>query len=123
MHVMAPRETWTDERLDDFRAETRSEFTAVRAEMREGFARIEKRFDEVDQRFEKIDERFEKIDQRFEKSDERFQGIGAEFVAVRREMKEGFESQTRMMVYGIVATCASIVAGFGAVAGIVAAAI
>jgi DNA anti-recombination protein RmuC len=46
--------SWTDERMDDFAAETR------------------RRFDRVDERFDKVDERFDKIDRRFERMDERF---------------------------------------------------
>lgn len=98
MAVMMARESWTDERLDDLRAETRREFIAVRTELQAGFDRVDKKLDKIDERFEKIDERFEKVDERF-------------------------ESQTRMMLYGILGTCASIVAGFGAVAGLVAATI
>lgn len=37
MVVMAPREKWTDERLDDLNAKVDD----VRTEMREGFARID----------------------------------------------------------------------------------
>jgi hypothetical protein len=37
MAVMVPREKWTDERLDDLNAKVDD----VRAEMREGFARID----------------------------------------------------------------------------------
>ena len=37
MVVMTPRETWTDERLDDFKAS------------------VNQRFDEVDKRFDRID--------------------------------------------------------------------
>ena len=42
------RESWTDERLDDFR-------------------------DEVNRRFNKVDERFDKFEERFGKLEERFQ--------------------------------------------------
>lgn len=53
------RESWTDKRLDDLndkvdridadlralRVETRTEFTALRGEMKDGFDRIDERFD------------------------------------------------------------------------------
>ena len=73
------RETWTDKRLDEFRVdvdhrfdrvedqvrdlrgETRTEFIAMRGEMKDGFERMDRRFEKVDQRFEKIDERFESL--------------------------------------------------------------
>jgi archaellum component FlaC len=98
MAVMMARESWTDARLDDLRAEMRREFIAVRAEVQAGFDRVDKKLDKIDERFAQIDERFGKIDERF-------------------------ESQTRMLLYGILGTCASIVAGFGAVVGLVAATI
>jgi tetrahydromethanopterin S-methyltransferase subunit G len=48
MIMEAMRESWTDERLDDFRGETA------------------RRFDEVDKRFDKIDARFDRIDKRLD---------------------------------------------------------
>jgi hypothetical protein len=39
MAVMA-RETWTDERLDDFRAERKAEFQRLRADMDKGFEEV-----------------------------------------------------------------------------------
>jgi hypothetical protein len=42
------RESWTDERLDDFRGE------------------VNRRFDVVDRRFDRVDERFDRVDERFE---------------------------------------------------------
>lgn len=57
----AMRESWTDERLDDFRAET-----ARRLD------KLDARFDKVDARLEKVDERFDKVDERFERMEARF---------------------------------------------------
>jgi hypothetical protein len=44
MVVMAPRETWTDERLDEFKAS------------------VNQRFDEVDRRFDELDKRLDRMD-------------------------------------------------------------
>jgi DNA anti-recombination protein RmuC len=65
MVVMTPRETWTDERLDEFKAS------------------VNQRFDEVDKRFDQVDKRFEQVDKRFEQVDDRFNRVEA-------QMKEGF---------------------------------
>ena len=54
MHVMA-RESWTDERLDEFRK------------------RIDERFDRVDERFNEVDARLGKMEERFHKNDRRFE--------------------------------------------------
>jgi hypothetical protein len=43
MHVMTPRESWTDERLDEFKEE------------------INGRFDKVEARFDKLEARFDKL--------------------------------------------------------------
>jgi chaperonin cofactor prefoldin len=73
----AMRESWTDARLDDFRAETArrsdelgrridngfnrmsAETAALRKEMNERFEAVDKRFESVDRRFEAVDRRFE----------------------------------------------------------------
>ena len=41
--VMTPRETWTDERLDEFKAS------------------VNQRFDEVDRRFDQVDKRLDRM--------------------------------------------------------------
>jgi len=76
MAVMMPREKWTDERLDDLNKKVDSGFAATRAEMREGFTRVdadirELRGDlnrdvgglrsEMNARFDKMNERFEAL--------------------------------------------------------------
>jgi hypothetical protein len=43
MHLM--RESWTDERLDDFRAETARRFDTLERKMESGFARVDGRID------------------------------------------------------------------------------
>ena len=50
------RQSWTDDRLDDFRGEVNRRFDEVN-----------RRFDEVDKRFEAVDKRFEAVDKRFER--------------------------------------------------------
>lgn len=72
----AVREKWTDERLDDLnakvdrgferidadlralRVETRTEFVALRGEMKAGFDRVDARFERMEER---MDERFEAL--------------------------------------------------------------
>jgi archaellum component FlaC len=91
----AMTERWSDGRMDDLnakvdrvdgdvralRVEMRTEFGAVRSEMREGFDRIERRFEKVDERFEQVDERFEKVDKRFEGINARFERLDARLLA------------------------------------------
>jgi hypothetical protein len=60
------RESWTDERLDDFRAE------------------VNRRFDGVDRRFDGVDRRFDAVDHRFDR-------VEGEIRDLRLDMKAGFE--------------------------------
>ena len=69
----AMRQSWTDDRLDDFRAETQRRF-----------AEVDRRFDEVDRRFDKVDERFDKVQ--------------AEIKDLGREMNARFDSLQRVML-------------------------
>lgn len=68
----AMRQSWTDERLDDFRED------------------VGRRFDEVDRRFEEVDRRFDKVDERMEagfaRMDAKFDAINAKFDALMRAL-------------------------------------
>jgi hypothetical protein len=67
--VMMPREKWTDERLDDLNLKVDRGFEETKAEMREGFARVDGEIkglrQEMDARFDSMDARFDKIDASF----------------------------------------------------------
>jgi archaellum component FlaC len=65
MVVMAPRETWTDERLDEFKAS------------------VNQRFDEVDRRFDQVDRRFDRIENQFAE-------VKVEIRELRQTMIHGF---------------------------------
>lgn len=84
MHVFM-RESWTDERLDDFAK------------------RIDERFDRVDERFEEVDRRFEQVDKRFERVEKRLDQIA-----------DSVESMQRTMVIGVIALFSAYAAGFAA---------
>ncbi|MGN6588478.1 MAG: hypothetical protein ACTHKT_13575 [Solirubrobacterales bacterium] len=53
MAVMA-RETWTDERLDDFKESVNQRFDQVEKRMDERFEQVDKRFDRVERSIEDI---------------------------------------------------------------------
>lgn len=74
MHLM--RESWTDDRLDDLNtkvdcgfAETKDEFTMLRADMKEEFTAVRA---EIRADFERVDQRFERLEERL---DDRFDGL------------------------------------------------
>ncbi len=52
-----PRESWTDERLDEFGK------------------RMDDRFDRVDERFNEVDARIRQVDSRFDKMDDRLESM------------------------------------------------
>jgi tetrahydromethanopterin S-methyltransferase subunit G len=56
MHVMV-RESWTDQRLDEFGK------------------RVDERFDRVDQRFNEVDAKFKDVDKRLDKIDSRLESM------------------------------------------------
>ncbi len=96
LHVTmeAMRQSWTDDRLDD-----------LNVKVDRGFAQVDKQFEAVDKRFEQVDKRFDEIDRRFEK-------VNDEFVAVRREMKEGFETLHRAIIQVLITMVTFMAAGF-----------
>jgi predicted nuclease with TOPRIM domain len=59
--AVAMRESWTDERLDDFRGETARRFDEV-----------ERRFDRVDDRLDRFEDRFDRVDDQFDRVNDRF---------------------------------------------------
>jgi archaellum component FlaC len=78
----AMRESWTDERLDDFRVETARRLDGLDSKLEkidERFEQIDARFDKVDAKFERLearfDAKFDKIDARFERLEERLEAL------------------------------------------------
>jgi len=110
--ILVPRElARLPAEFEEFRAEARREFDAIRQEMRSGFARVDERFARVDERFAQVDrefvsvrqemrEGFARVDERFARVDERFAQVDRKFVSVRQEMREGFEAVRREMREG-----------------------
>jgi chromosome segregation ATPase len=61
MVVMAPREKWTDERLDDLNKKVDDGFARVDGEIKDLRQEMNARFDQVDARFDKIDASFQAL--------------------------------------------------------------
>ena len=104
--ILVPRElARLPAEFEEFRAETRREFDAIRQEMRSGFARVDEQFARVNEQFARVDERFARVDEQFARVDEQFARVDERFVQVteriaqaereieslRAEMREGFE--------------------------------
>lgn len=81
------RDSWTDERLDDFRGE------------------VNRRFDKVDRRFDEVNGRFDKVD---DEMNRRFDEAGGEMKQLRSTM----DSMQRTMVLtggGIIAALIGVI--------------
>ena len=59
MNVM--RQSWTDERLDDFQADVGRRFDRVDCEIRDIRLEMKAGFEQVDKRFEKVNGQFERM--------------------------------------------------------------
>ena len=81
---MYMRESWTDERLDDFRAD------------------VDRRFDAVDARFDRLET----------KVDANHREVKAEIAELRGEMTSGFERLYRTMLFLGAGAMTTIVVGF-----------
>ncbi|HWN72446.1 MAG TPA: hypothetical protein VNN15_01410 [Solirubrobacterales bacterium] len=81
------RETWTDERIDDFKENVNERFDGVEK-------RMDQRFDHVDREFQRVDKRFEQVDKRFDqverKMSEGFAHVEGEIKEMRQTMNHGF---------------------------------
>jgi hypothetical protein len=113
--ILVPRElARLPAEFEEFRAEVRREFDAIRQEMRSGFARVDEQFARVNEQFARVDERFARVDEQFARVDEQFARVDERFVQVteriaqaereieslRAEMREGFEAVRREMREG-----------------------
>jgi hypothetical protein len=57
MYLM--RESWTDERLDDFRDEVNRRFDKFEGEVDKKFDKVDKRFDNVDHELNRVNDRLD----------------------------------------------------------------
>lgn len=84
------RESWTDERLDDFRGE------------------VNRRFDEVDRQFGKVDQQFGKVDQRFDKVD-----------AELHRVNDRLDGLHKILIFTALSLMSATLAGYGALIALV----
>jgi len=87
----AVRQSWTDDRLDEFGK------------------RVDERFDRVDRRFDEVDRRFDRVDKRFDRMEAGFNRIDARL-----------DGMQRATAHGVIALSAAMVAGFAGVMGLIA---
>jgi chromosome segregation ATPase len=89
--MMNPRETWTDQRLDD-----------LNKKVGEGFAK-------VDESFKQVDERFRQVDQRFDRVEGDMRELRGEMNELKREMNGRFDSLNRTLIIATAGGNAAII--------------
>lgn len=92
---MTMRESWTDERLDDFR-------------------------DRVDQRFDEVDRRFDDVDRRLDKVEGEVKELRREWNVKFERIDARLDSIQRSMALGAVTLAGSMLAGFAAISTLIA---
>jgi hypothetical protein len=91
MAVMMPREKWTDDRLDDLNKKVDDGFAETKAEMREGFARVDAQIARLDGDIKELRrDTTNQIDGLRGEMNERFNSVDARFDSVNRNMIAGF---------------------------------
>ncbi|MBK5219032.1 MAG: hypothetical protein JJE35_04505 [Thermoleophilia bacterium] len=85
------RQSWTDERLDEFGK------------------RMDERFDHVDRRSEDVDRRFGEVNQRLDRIDAR---LGCELPRIH----DRIDSLGRAIIFGSITLSSAMIAGFVAIA-------
>ncbi len=96
-NMEAMRQSWTDDRLDDFRGE------------------VNRRFDEVDRRFEAVDKRFEAVDKRFDRVDQRFDDLSRQMNARFDAVQGTIVQLQRTMFQAAVAVVVALLTGAAAI--------
>jgi DNA anti-recombination protein RmuC len=91
------RESWTDERLDEFSTHVDRRFDAVE----QRFDAVDQRFDAVEQRFDAVDKRLDRIEDRIEQGFARFDGR--------------LDAIQRSMFHGVIVLTGGMLAGFGGI--------
>ena len=76
--------SWTDERLDDFAAETARRFDSLEVRVNERFDTVDHRFDEVDRRFGEVDRRFGEVNSRLDRLGDRIEAGSSRIDALHR---------------------------------------
>ncbi|HET9395069.1 MAG TPA: hypothetical protein VFO36_03355 [Nitrospiraceae bacterium] len=99
------RESWTDERLDEFGKR-----------IDERFDRVDERFNEVDAKFEQVDKRFEQVDKRFEQVDKRLDRLADSQEAGFARIDSQLDSIRQAIIFGAIAFSSTVTGGLIAVA-------
>ena len=84
---MTPRETWTDQRLDDLNQKVDA-----------GFAKVDERFKQVDERFNEVNVRLDRFETRMDN----------DIRELRRMVVQGFFAMTTIMLTGFAALVAAM---------------
>ncbi len=115
----AMRQSWTDERLDEFGKRMDERFDHVEEKFDERFDRVEERFKDADRRqgelIQENSRRFDEVDWRGGENSRRFDKMDRRFEAMHELMIRRFDSLQYSLLYAILAVFGAMTAGFIAV--------
>lgn len=103
----AMRNSWTDDRLDDFRAETQRRFDEVERNAERRSDEVNHRFDEVDRRMDGVDRRMDGIERRMETG---FSELNARIDALHHGLRQAIFDLQRLMFRASVAGILALIA-------------
>jgi len=113
----AMRNSWTDDRLDDFRAETGRHFDEVERNAERRSGEVNRQFREVNWRFDEVDRKFGEFNRRFERVEDSVHDLQLEmnsrFEGMQRSMdtlQEAVLALHRMMFRSFVAVVLTLIA-------------
>lgn len=108
MAVMMPRETWTDERLDDLNGKVDDGFAGVDRRFAEAKAETAERFDHLEAetavKFREVDGRFNRLETRMDR------GFS--------ELNQRFDRMQFTLIAGLVTFCVALIGSCATLVGI-----
>jgi hypothetical protein len=96
--------SWTDERLDNFAAETGRRFDSMEVRVDERFDAVDRRFEEVDRRFDGVDRRLDVIDRRLDRFEDRMDDLGRTIHRTMLQLGGGMIATLAIGLIGVIVT-------------------
>ncbi len=96
--------SWTDERLEDFAAQTGRRFDSLEVRVDERFDAVDRRFEEVDRRFDEVDRRLDVIDRRLDRFEDRMDDLGRTIHRTMLQLGGGMIATLAIGLIGVIVT-------------------
>jgi tetrahydromethanopterin S-methyltransferase subunit G len=103
--AVAMKESWTDDRLDDFRGDVNRRFDDVNRRFDDVDRRLDKAEAETNRRFDKVDKRFDKVEA---ETNRRFDEVGGHLQRIDSKM-DGMQRTIMLTGGGIIAALIGVI--------------